>query len=235
MYITKIIENESNGNFDWTKYFSREENFDIFEKFDKNKILNDIRYHLQENNFKMLFVLSQVMRSLLRGLDVKKPNILELGAATGFLTRWLVTQYDGRGTLVDRNEASYKAFNSLKDTSKEYIQYLVKDIFELELEEKFDIVCSFGLIEHFEDKSEVLEVHKRYLSEDGLLIIVVPMDSLLTRVFFEVHPELNLGYRELLTEGELKKILNDADLEVLKTEISIGYAYDHVAAVCKKR
>jgi SAM-dependent methyltransferase len=234
MYVKNSITDKHHDAFDWDKYFSQKYKDEILEQMDYKKIVLNLRSHLQENKFKMAFTLGRVLRVLLKDLNINKnPGILELGAATGFLTRWLISQYGGTGVLVDKSKASYNAYTLVKDNIKKYITYLNKDFFTLELAGTFDLICSFGLIEHFLDKSAVLAVHKKFLASNGFIIILVPMDSPLTRSFLEVHLELNLGYRELLTEKSLKCLLMQNGMEVIKTQISKGYVYDFVGAVCR--
>jgi 2-polyprenyl-3-methyl-5-hydroxy-6-metoxy-1,4-benzoquinol methylase len=120
----------------------------------------------------------------------------------------------------------------MQDHLKKYITYLNADLFHLELEEEFDLICSFGLIEHFVEKQAVLAAHKKFAASNANIIILVPLDSPLTRAFLEVHPELNLGYRELLSEKELKRILTRNALHVIRMNISQGYCYDFVGALC---
>jgi 2-polyprenyl-3-methyl-5-hydroxy-6-metoxy-1,4-benzoquinol methylase len=100
------------------------------------------------------------------------------------------------------------------------------------LDKNFDIVCSFGLIEHFVDKQAVLDVHKNFAAPNGIIIILVPMNTPLSRTFLEVHPELNLGYRELLSEKEFKDILIHGGFEIIRTAVSQYYSYDFIGAVC---
>ena len=101
----------------------------------------------------------------------------------------------------------------------------------MELAERFDLVCSFGLIEHFIDKRPVLEIHRKFIAPGGVIVIIVPMDTPLTRAFFELHPELNLGYRELLKEKEFKRILTQQGMKILRTQASKGYVYDFLGAL----
>lgn len=233
MYSKHIRVNEAGDSFDWEAYFSRDQKHQIVEQMNFKKIVVNLREHLRENTFKMAFALGRVIRILLKDLQLnKQPRILELGAATGFLTRWLISRYGGTGVLVDKNIASYNAYAAVKDSVKDHITYLIQDIFSLELVETFDLICSFGLIEHFIEKTDVLAVHKKFLAANGFIVILVPMDSPLTRAFLEVHPELNLGYRELLTEKNLKNLLIQNGMDVIITQISRGYVYDFVGAVC---
>ena len=179
----------------------------------------------------MTLALNTMMRKLLKNREPHHPRILELGAATGLLTRWLTEEYGGSGVLVDNSEASCQAFHTMEYDRKKNLTYLKNDLFQLELEERFDLVCSFGLIEHFIDKRAVLEIHRKFSAPGGSEFPVDFQYTPLTRTFFELHPELNLGYRELLKEKEFKEILTRQGMKILRTQASSGYAYDFLGAL----
>ncbi len=233
MYITEIFKNESKEDFDWESFFSLDKSEEIIARMDLVRIISKLRDDLRENDFKLALILSRLLRELLQGVVIKQPRVLELGAATGFLTRWLLSQYGGSGVLVDKSEASFRLYSAMKDNLKSHIIYIKKDLFQLHLQETFDLVCSFGLIEHFVDKKAVLDVHRQFAAAHGIIVILVPLDTPLSRVFLSVHPELNLGYRELLSEKELHQILTGNGLEVLNMKVSQGYCYDFVGAICR--
>ena len=239
MYKTKIYgtnNREDDKNFDWQAFFSREDADKIFETIDLKKLVTSLREYLKEDRFKMTFVLGKMMQLLLKEVKLtRNPRILELGAATGFLSRWLLSQYGGTAVLVDNSKASYQAYCSLKNPFKKAITYVNRDIFLLELTGTFDLVCSFGLIEHFVDKKEVIEIHRQFLAPGGFILILVPLDTPLTRVFWELHPELNRGYRELVTENECYDLLEENGLEIIGTQNSFGYSYDFIGALCRKK
>jgi len=238
MYKTGIYNNNNKNqpghkDFDWEMYFFPGSAEKIIEKMEPGTIISRAREHLKENKFRLTLALNKMMGKLLKGREPHNPRTLELGAATGVLTRWFIEQYGGTGVLVDNSEASFQAYNTMKYDLKHYMTYIKADLFELELDERFDMVCSFGLIEHFEDKKNVIEVHKRFVIPGGMIVIIVPMDTPLTRTFFELHPELNLGYRELLKEREFKDILTRHGLEVIRTRSSSGYSYDFLGSICE--
>ena len=61
------------------------------------------------------------------------------------------------------------------------------DIFKMDIpDETFDVILSFGVLEHFEDpdiqKKAILE-HKRVLKNDGIFLITVPFLSFMRFVF----------------------------------------------------
>jgi SAM-dependent methyltransferase len=229
-------QREDDQNFDWQAFFSREAGENIFKTLDLERLVTTLREYLREDRFKMTFVLGRMMRFLLKEVNLtRNGRILELGAATGFLSRWLLSQYGGTAVLVDNSKASYQAYCSLKNPFKKDITYVNQDMFLLELAGTFDLVCSFGLIEHFIDKKEVIEVHQRFLAPRGFVLILVPLDTPLTRIFWELHPELNRGYRELLTENEFYDLLEKNGLEVMGTQCSFGYSYDFIGGLCRKK
>lgn len=233
MYITDQYDGELTNQFNWSEYFSQSLSENFLKTLNHEKIVNNIRNQLSEDSSLMVFSLGKMMLKLMKGFNFKDPQILELGAATGLLSKWLLVQYGGKGTLVDKSETSYKAFTDKNNDSILNINYMIKDVFELKLDRVFDIACSFGLVEHFEDKKEIFAAHKNYIKPNGFIIILVPLDSPLTRVFFNVFPELNLGYRELLTRKELIDILKHNQLEILNMETSSDYVYDFIGVLCR--
>lgn len=235
MYITRSSTKSKNINFDWKNYFQKRSTDEILNLIDLKQMFFNLREHLKEEKYLITIVLQRVLSVLLKDLKIEKPSILELGAATGLLTRWLISRYSGIGVLVDNNKTSYQAYKSIRDNLDQSINYLIEDIFTLKLNKLFDIVCSFGLIEHFKEKSNVIDIHKKFVDPKGFILIFVPLDSPLSRSFFEVNPELNLGYRELLKEKEFTDILLQAGLETIRTKKSTGYTYDFIGAICRKK
>ena len=102
----------------------------------------------------------------------------ELGAGRGSLSGFFSSE-KYRCTLVDTSET---ALNVAKRTFDRYglqAEYLNQDIFELSpaLNEKFDVVTSIGLCEHFDDVAKVLNVHHQLLKPGGrAFCYIVPRD-----------------------------------------------------------
>ena len=231
MFITKDYLNMKDG-FDWSRYFNENKESDFTSKLDIKEIYQNVRMYLKEDNIKMGFVIHQILKKLLNSENISSPAVLELGAATGFLTRSILGLYNGMGVLVDKNRESNNQFNKLKDQKKLNIEYIINDIFELDIKERFDIVCSFGLIEHFPNKKEVILIHSKFVKPNGKVLIIVPLDTPLSRAYFEVNPELNLGYRELLSKKEFIQELEQCNLKTVRTMTSFSYTYDFIAALC---
>ncbi len=104
---------------------------------------------------------------------LKNGNLLEIGAGRG-------------NTLVYAKENSYAKYiygvelckidNSFQK-SKKIDHFLIADIEETELpysENFFDVIICGDVLEHLVDPYTVLETIKRYLKDDGVLIVSLP-------------------------------------------------------------
>ena len=238
MYITTNGSKYSGpNNFDWDKYFENKNNAGGVAFTNSDGVIKATRKHLKENEGLFGFVFHKVMRDLFQHVRLSpNPAVLELGAASGFLTRWLIQKFGGYGTLVDKSKEAFQAFLKANKGEEKSFSYIKQDIFALNLDQKvFDIICSFGVVEHFFDKSEIMECHKSHLGKDGYVLIMIPLDTPLTRAFYEINFELNQGYRELLTENELKRIATLAELKIVSSAKSEGYVYDFFGILCTKQ
>jgi len=234
MYVTRNMLPQG-GEFDWSGFFTRQKAEEFFARTDTHQLVLQLRGLLVENRPLFTFVFSRMLRSLLEGMDLGGKSVLELGAGTGFLTRWMMHEGGASGVLVDSSADARRAYDQLPEESKARIEYVMADLFAYTTDRRFDIACSNGVIEHFTDKTEVLRAHRRHLADGGSILLLVPMDTPLTRIYYELHPELNLGYRELWTKNELCALLASHGMEVLKVETSRGYIYDMLGATCRDR
>ncbi len=160
-------------------------------------------------------------RALFEGLDVKKPEILFLGAADGYEAMQLMAMYPGgHAVLVDYDDycrtnrfgefpASYPFLgtNPASGAAKVWyrdqmdIDFEVCDIRDLKYGKEFDLVVSIGLLEHFPDqyKPLALDMHRRFLKPGGYAIITTPRLQLQSKLFYTLFADImNFAYRELM-------------------------------------
>jgi len=113
--------------------------------------------------------------SLLRGVVRPGMKFLEIGCAPGKMLSWVAAvlgaevsglDYSGPGVVVAR-----KLFRELgleADIRNE-------DVFSTTFAEgSFDVVYSAGVIEHFEDPSQIVRIHAELLKPGGVALITVP-------------------------------------------------------------
>ncbi len=127
---------------------------------------------------------------------VEKPKAVELGSAPGRrLVFWrdrLDVEPYGVEYAKDGAETNQHVF---RDAGIDVDNVIHADIFDGDFQSQyqgtFDLVSSFGLIEHFAEASEVIEEHVNLLKPGGLLVIGIPnlrgLNYWLTSFF---HPEV---------------------------------------------
>lgn len=193
-------------------------------------------------------------RALFEGLDVKRPEILFLGAADGYEAMQLLAQYPGgHAVLVDYDDfcrtdrfggfpESYPFLGRDPATGgwRVYrrpdfaIDFVVSDIRELDLGPRFDLVLSVGLIEHFPDdlKPMAFEWHRKFLKRGGYAVITTPRKQWRSRAFYLAMGEImNYGYRELMDARQLGLYAWENGLDVLRC----GYIKAHNGVIARTR
>ncbi len=193
-------------------------------------------------------------RALFEGLDVEKPNVLFLGAADGYEAMQLLAMYPGgHAVLVDYDEfcrtdrfgAFPEAYPFLGDdpatgSTTVYhredfdIDFVVRDIRDLDYGKEFDIVLSVGLIEHFPDeyKPLVFDFHRRFLKPGGYAIMTTPRRQLRSKLFYVAMGNLmNYGYRELMDARQLGLYAYENGFDILRA----GYIKAHNGLIAQVR
>jgi hypothetical protein len=102
-------------------------------------------------------------------------SYIELGCAPGFCSAVVVGKkmWDISGIDFSNSESIFTGTLSLIDKKATYYQ---GDIFEFNQPLKFEIVSSYGLVEHFSEfeLQKILFIHDKFLKKSGYLIIEVP-------------------------------------------------------------
>lgn len=168
------------------------------------------------------------LNSLLRKVSFPKGQILELGCGSGMNSVNLLKDHSfEKATLVDFSQS---ALEIARKNTKDYDVHLVNsDIFDLDLDKRFDLVFSIGLLEHFTGKrrNKVIAIHRQFVKNDGFLIVIVPKKSFFSRLLELINKVQ--GYKEYpFTDQEVEELFEKNQLEVVKKEdmllgIASGY------------
>ena len=123
---------------------------------------------------RFLWTVWRAYASLLRGFSFSGPiKIIELGCGTGYHTMQMTRLYPvTKVTLVDFNASV------IEDTERRFAalecekEFLLGDLFSLELNEKYHIVHSQGLLEHYtpDQRKELIRLHRDLLAPDGIAL-----------------------------------------------------------------
>ena len=95
------------------------------------------------------------------------------------------------------------------------INYINKDIEKSKLDEKFDIILMFEVLEHLDNWKKTIKNIKKNLNKNGLIIISTINRNLLSKLFainiaeniLNWIPKGTHDYNKLIKPEELKKIL----------------------------
>ena len=95
------------------------------------------------------------------------------------------------------------------------INYIHKDIEKSKLDEKFDIILMFEVLEHLDDWKKTIKNIKKNLNKNGIIIISTINRNLLSKLFainiaeniLNWIPKGTHDYNKLIKPEELKKIL----------------------------
>ncbi|MFQ6012038.1 MAG: class I SAM-dependent methyltransferase [Thermoplasmata archaeon] len=163
-------------------------------------------------------------RDLLRLAHFPEPvSILELGAGTGYTTLRLCRTLPVRKvTLVDSNASMLEAARRILDGVRCVKAFLREDVLDLALAERFDLVHSAGLVEHFAttDRKRLLRLHADHTRTGGYCIVYAPTPTLSYRFWRRMAEGLKVWLftdEVPLPEARLVGEVREAGLEVLGT------------------
>ncbi|SHN17919.1 class I SAM-dependent methyltransferase [Mucilaginibacter sp. OK098] len=120
------------------------------------------------------YVFGDILAKLIAEKNIK--NAIELGGFPGYYATYLKKYQKLDTTLFDYyihqeliNQLLEK--NGLKPGD---INIIEADLFSYQPEKLYDMVLSFGLIEHFNDTKAIIETHLQFLKPGGVLFITLP-------------------------------------------------------------
>ena len=190
---------------------SKNEEFALFKQLSdewwnengKFKILHQIKSH------RISYILDQINNRNIRNL-----KILDVGCGGGIICEPLA-RLGAKVTGIDfaPNNIITAKIHSKKNKLK--INYINKDIEKSQLDEKFDIILMFEVLEHLDSWKKTIKNIKKNLNKNGLIIISTINRNLLSKLFaiqiaeniLNWIPKGTHDYNKLIKPEELKKIL----------------------------
>jgi SAM-dependent methyltransferase len=149
-------------------------------------------------------------------------SCIELGGFPGYFSIFLKKYCGLHPTLIDFyfNEKIFKEIVNFNAIHESEICCIKEDIFKHSPTKFYDLVVSFGLVEHFTDLGEVFSAHIKYMKPGAILLITLPnfrgINGLLQKYFDPQN--LAIHNLEIMNLRLLKDRL--ADLGLLEIEVS---------------
>lgn len=160
-------------------------------------------------------------RELKKNLPDIKGDVFEVGCAPGKWLAFMAKEFAMNPSGIEYSEAGMIAtLENFKILRLAPGSILTGDFFQAKPEHQFDVVMSFGFIEHFDNVDEVVDLHLDWLKPGGVLILGVPnfcgiyftIQGILDRELLDKHnlKIMNLDYfRSLVARFKLKPIFLD--------------------------
>jgi SAM-dependent methyltransferase len=184
---------------------------------------------------KRLYIYRNVLKTAEHFLgQIERKEILEVGCGRG-ATLLEFARRGGKVTGLDYSEEALATCRELasKNGSGQHVSFVNGDARKLPFpSESFDFVFSVGLIEHFEDPTEILAEQHRVLRKGGFLLVQVPQKysayTLLKKVMIRVGKWPYGGWETEFSDKEIAALVSEAGLE---PEYVYGYGSFLLAAV----
>ena len=170
----------------------------------KFKILHQIKNH------RMTYILDQIGNR-----DIKNLKILDVGCGGGIICEPLA-RLGAKVTGIDFAPNNIEAAKIHSKKNKLKINYIYKDIEKSKLDEKFDIILMFEVLEHLDNWKKTISNIKENLNKKGIVIISTINRNLISKLFainiaeniLNWVPKGTHDYNKLIKPEELKNTLS---------------------------
>ena len=158
----------------------------------------------------MTYILDQI-----NNRNIKNLRILDVGCGGGIICEPLA-RLGAKVTGIDFAPNNIKAAKIHSKKNKLKINYIYKDIEKSKLEEKFDIILMFEVLEHLDNWKKTIKKIKKNLNKDGIVIISTINRNLISKLFainiaeniLNWIPKGTHDYNKLIKPEELKNTLS---------------------------
>jgi len=114
-------------------------------------------------------------------------NCIEIGAyPCRYLAIFGILGYELNGIDTTEKIEQDELKTWMKENGWNFGKLQRKNFFEFDSKDKFNIVCSFGFIEHFENWQEIIRKHTMLLKANGYLVIETPNFAGLFQKIFHI-------------------------------------------------
>lgn len=204
------------GEVYWTKVWSESA---LPPKIDVHtKSINDYPYR----------VLHKFYQHLFKGKNTKQMSLLEIGCGNSVFMTYFAEEFGFKVSGLDYSQLGCEQSKQiLKRDGIEGDIYL-GDAFAppADLLNKYDVVCSFGVAEHFSDTAKALEAFSKFVKPGGILITSVPnlagvtgfLQKNMNKPVYDIHVPMDKPY--------LENAITKAGLNLLSSTyfVSISFA-----------
>lgn len=148
-------------------------------------------------------------------LGVHRLNVIDCGCGEGLFLRFIAEQFENIDlTGIEYSDAIEKSRKLGEDLDLEFnlIHGDIFDEWDAQYLEKFDVVMSVGLIEHFREPSEILVQMNKLLKPGGVMVTIIPSFAGIFNFLWRVYDSKNYSYHVPISHGRLSELHHDLGL-----------------------
>lgn len=154
------------------------------------------------SKIKNILALSDIRENILNWYEFKKNAIiLELNSNYGEITGLLCNR--AKRVVSIQESKKYSEIIEKRHKNKENLELIVGDISKINLNEKFDYIIIIGIAENLKEK---LEYAKKYLKEDGVILIAV---------------NNKFGVKAWITSNDSEKVIGNTKTAISKEQLEL--------------
>ena len=171
--------------------------------------------------------------------NIKNIKILDLGCGGGLVCEPLC-RLGAKVTGIDFVENNIKVAKLHAKKNNLQINYLIKDIENLPIKEKYDVIILFEVLEHIQDWKMILNKIKINLNKNGLLFLSTINRNIISNILaikiaeniLKWIPKNTHDYKKLIKPDELEKVLKKENYSIIDFS---GLIFDPFASEWKLR
>jgi len=162
-------------------------------------------------------IISKLIQKYIPQGDYSK-QVIEIGCYPGEYLRILEKHgYNING--IDFIDSSAKMHSSFKNDNLHVTEIIQADFLEHQFSKKYDVVMSFGFVEHFNDYIDIIDRHCNLVEDGGYLLITAPnyrvglQKKMIS--FFDSHEAMETLVLESMNPKEWETAVANNDFQIL--------------------
>jgi len=169
--------------------------------WEKTLTVNAVDPHLQGINNHVNRIYHDYFVNIFSGLQTEGKKLLEIGCARSQWLPYFAKEFGFKVAGIDYSEAGCLMAREILSNAGIEGEVVCTDFFNhpQNMLGDYDVVVSFGVVEHFESTTDCLNAFTKYLTPGGIIITIIPnmtgtvgmMQKILNRAVYDKHVPLD--------------------------------------------